>query len=205
VLELLSYFEPADAHAVRAVPGSGLRVPVYILGSSLFGAQVAAAMGLPFAFASHFAAQQMIPAVRIYREQFRTSPVAQIDRPYVMLGVNIITADTDEQARWLASSAKQASVSLRSGAPIKMPPPSEQWAREVTSFDASRLASLSSISFVGSPQTVGDGLHAFCEAMQPDELIVLSQIYDHAARLRSCETAAGLLRQAFVDPASSPR
>jgi luciferase family oxidoreductase group 1 len=192
VLELLSYFEPQDAHAVRAVPGAGLRVPIYILGSSLFGAQVAAALGVPFAFASHFAAQQMIPAVRIYRDRFTQSAVAQIDRPYVILGVNIIVADTDEKARFLASSAKQASVSLRAGTPIKMPPPSEEWAQQVTSFDASRIDSLSSISFVGSVETVRAGLQAFCAALQPDELIVLSQVYDHSARVRCYERVADL-------------
>ena len=192
VLELLSYFEPPDGQAVRAVPGSGLRVPIYILGSSLFGAQVAAALGVPFAFASHFAAQQMIPAVRIYRERFKQSPVAQIDRPYVILGVNIIVAETDAKARFLASSAKQASVSLRAGMPIQMPPPSDEWAQQVSSFDASRLESLPSISFVGSIDTVRQGLDAFCASMQPDELIVLTQVYDHAARLRCCELVADL-------------
>src|SRR4051794_3495281 len=101
VLELLSYFQPADGQSVRAVPGAGLNVPIYILGSSLFGAQVAAALGLPFAFASHFAAQQMIPAVTLYRERFTASAVAQIDRPYVILGVNVVAADTDAEARFL--------------------------------------------------------------------------------------------------------
>ena len=99
VLELLSYFQPDEGQAVRAVPGSGLNVPLYILGSSLFGAQVAAALGLPFAFASHFAAAQMIPAVEIYRARFKVSPVAQIERPHVMLGVNIVAAGTDDEAR----------------------------------------------------------------------------------------------------------
>src|SRR6476661_6161980 len=108
VLELLSYFQPDDGQAVRAVPGSGLRVPLYILGSSLFGAQVAAALGLPFAFASHFAAQQLIPAVELYRQRFVRSPVAQIERPYVILGVNVQAASTDAEARRLASSGRQA-------------------------------------------------------------------------------------------------
>jgi luciferase family oxidoreductase group 1 len=192
ILELLSYFEPQDSQAVRAVPGTGLRVPIYILGSSLFGAQVAAALGLPFAFASHFAAQQMIPAVRIYRERFAGSPVAQIDRPHVMLGVNVIVAETDDKARFLASSAKQASVSLRAGMPIKMPPPSDEWAQQVNTFDAARLDSLPSISFVGSLDTVRAGLTAFRAAMQPDELIILSQVYDHSARLRCLELVADL-------------
>jgi luciferase family oxidoreductase group 1 len=185
VLELLSYFEPDDGQAVRAVPGSGLRVPLYILGSSLFGAQVAAALGLPFAFASHFAAAQMIPAVDIYRARFKVSPVAQIDRPYVMLGVNIVAADTDAEARFLASSGRQAFTSLRAGTPIQLPPPSREWEKEVVSFDATRIADAQSISMIGSAETVGRGVRDFVERMQPDELIVVSHIYDHAARLRS--------------------
>src|SRR5205085_9442926 len=185
VLELLSYFQPDDGQAVRAVPGSGLAVPLYILGSSLFGAQVAAALGLPFAFASHFAAQQMIPAVEIYRSRFKTSPVAQIDKPYVMLGVNITAADTDDEARFLASSGRQASVSLRSGMPIQMPPPSREWEKEIVPFDASALETAQSISMIGSRQRVADAMGAFVERMKPDELIVLSTVYDHAARLRS--------------------
>src|SRR5689334_23365309 len=135
VLELLSYFQPEDGQAVRAVPGAGLHVPLYILGSSLFGAQVAAALGLPFAFASHFAAQQMIPAVEIYREHFKVSPLAQIDRPYLILGVNIVAADTDAEARFLASSGRQAFISLRAGTPIRLPPPSREWEKEVAAFD----------------------------------------------------------------------
>src|SRR3954454_23922226 len=163
ILELLSYFEPADERAVRAVPGAGLRVPLYILGSSLFGAQVAAALGLPFAFASHFAAQQMIPAVELYRQRFVTSPVAQIDRPYVILGVNVQAAPTDAEARLLASSGRQASTSLRGGAPIKLPPPSREWERDIVPFDPAALASATSISMIGSPSTVRDGLDAFID------------------------------------------
>jgi luciferase family oxidoreductase group 1 len=187
VLELLSYFEPDDGQTVRAVPGTGLRVPLYILGSSLFGAQVAAALGLPFAFASHFAAAQMIPAVDIYRARFKVSPVAQIDRPFVMLGVNVVAADTDAAARFLASSGRQAFASLRAGAPIQLPPPSREWEKDVVPFDATRLADAQSISMVGSADTVRRGLDQFVERMQPDELIVVSHVYDHDARLRSYE------------------
>src|SRR4051812_621113 len=187
VLELLSYFEAEDGQAVRAVPGAGLKVPLYILGSSLFGAQVAAALGLPFAFASHFAAQQMIPAVEIYRDRFKVSPLAQIDRPYVILGVNIVCADSDAEARFLASSGRQAFTSLRAGTPIRLPAPSREWEKDVVAFDASQIASLPSVSMVGSPDTVGAALEAFTTRMQPDELMVVSHIYDHAARLRCYE------------------
>jgi luciferase family oxidoreductase group 1 len=191
VLELLSYFQPEDGQAVRAVPGTGLTVPIYILGSSLFGAQVAAALGLPFAFASHFAAAQMIPAVDLYRARFKQSPIAQIDKPYVMLGVNIVAADTDDQARFLASSGRQAFTSLRAGTPIQLPPPSREWEKEVVPFDVALLESVPSISMVGSAQTVAAGMGAFVDRMQPDELIVVSHIYDHTARLRSYEIVAG--------------
>jgi luciferase family oxidoreductase group 1 len=190
VLELLSYFQPDDGQAVRAVPGSGLRVPIYILGSSLFGAQAAAALGLPFAFASHFAAAQMMPAVETYRARFKVSPVAQIDRPHVILGVNIVAADTDRQARFLASSGRQAFTSLRAGTPIQLPPPSLEWEKAVVPFDSAQLAALPSVSMVGSPGTIAGGVRAFVDRMQPDELIVASHIYDPGARLRSYEIVA---------------
>ena len=208
VLELMSYFEDGgggreagDATAeergwghprqVRAVPGAGLHVPIVILGSSLFGARVAAALGLPFAFASHFAAQQMIPAVEIYRAHFKPFP-GRDDTPHVILGVNIVAADTDEDARFIASSGRQAMASLRAGMPIQLPPPSREWAREVNAFDASRLETLQSVSMVGSPKTIADGMQRFVERMRPDEVIVTSHIYDHAARLRSYEIVGSL-------------
>ena len=188
VLELMSYFHPEDGQPVRAVPGAGLTVPIYILGSSLFGAQVAAMFGLPFAFASHFAAQQMIAAVEIYRERFRSA--GGLASPYVILGVNIVAADSDDEARWLASSGRQAVASLRAGRPIQLPPPSREWEKEVVPFDASAIEGLQSISMVGGPETIRRGLDAFAARMQPDELIVTSHIYDHAARLRSYEIVA---------------
>jgi len=183
VLELMAYFHPEENQRVQAVPGSGLDVPIYILGSSLFGAQVAAALGLPFAFASHFAAQQMLPAIDIYRERFKRS--GELERPYVILGVNIVAADTDDEASFLASSGKQAFTSLRAGMPIQLPPPSREWERDVTTFDPSRIETAPSISFVGSPGTIRPGFDAFVARTQPDEVIVVSHIYDHAARLRS--------------------
>jgi luciferase family oxidoreductase group 1 len=188
VLELMAYFQPEDGQRVRAVPGAGLSVPIYILGSSLFGAQVAAALGLPFAFASHFAAQQMIPAVQIYRERFK--PSAELERPYVMLGVNVIAADTDAEARLLATSGRQSFASLRAGTPIPLPPPSREWEKEVVPFDARQIETAQSISFVGSLDTVRSGVRAFEARMHPDELIVVSHVYDHGARLRSYEIAS---------------
>jgi luciferase family oxidoreductase group 1 len=192
VLELMAYFDPQDGQRVHAVPGAGLSVPIYILGSSLFGAQVAAALGLPYAFASHFAAAQMIPAVQIYRDRFE--PSDQLERPFVMLGLNIVAADTDDDARFLASSGRQAFTSLRAGNPIQLPPPSREWEKAVVPFDASRLVEAPSISMVGSPDTVRAGLRAFVDIMEPDELIVVAHIYDHAARLRSFEIVAETAR-----------
>jgi luciferase family oxidoreductase group 1 len=189
VLELMRYFQPVNGQRVRAIPGAHLDVPIFILGSSLFGAQVAAALGLPFAFASHFAAQQMIAAVDIYRERFK--PSRTWAAPYVMLGVNVVAADTDDEARFLASSGRQAFTSLRAGTPIQLPPPSREWEKEVLPFDAAALESAPSVSLVGSPATIHSGLDAFASRMQPDEVIVVAHIYDHAARLRSYEIAAG--------------
>jgi luciferase family oxidoreductase group 1 len=192
VLELLSYFDPQDGQRVQAVPGSGLSVPIYILGSSLFGAQVAAALGLPYAFASHFAATQMIPAVEIYRSRFQSSE--QLERPFVMLGVNIVAADTDEDASFLASSGRQAFTSLRAGTPIQLPPPSREWQKAVMPFDAIRLEEAPSISMVGSAETIRTGLQVLIDRLHPDELIVVAHIYDHAARLHSYEIVADVAR-----------
>ena len=190
VLELMQYFQPVNGQRVRAIPGSNLDVPIFILGSSLFGAQVAAALGLPFAFASHFAAQQMIPAVNVYRERFK--PSRTLAEPYVILGINIVAADTDDEARFLASSGRQAFTSLRAGTPIQLPPPSHEWEKEVVPFDVTTLDAAPSVSFVGSPATIRSGLDAFASRMQPDEVIVVAHIFNHAARLRSYEIVAGL-------------
>jgi luciferase family oxidoreductase group 1 len=194
VLELLSYFHPEDGQPVRAVPGAGLTVPIYILGSSLFGAQVAAAFGLPFAFASHFAAMQLIPAIEIYRTRFQ--PSGQLARPHVILGVNIVAAESDEEAQLLASSGRQAFASLRAGMPIALPPPSREWEKEVVPFDASRIEGAQSVAFVGSAETVAHDMRSFADRLRPDELIVVSHIYDHAARVRSYEIVAEAARSA---------
>jgi luciferase family oxidoreductase group 1 len=188
VVELQSYFHPQDGQAVRAVPGSGLDVPIWILGSSLFGAQVAAMMGLPFAFASHFAAAQMTQALAIYRARFR--PVAHLSQPHVMLGVNIVAADTDDEARYLATSGRQAFASLRRGMPTTLPPPNREFEKEIAPFRGMRLEDLQSVSMVGSAATVRDDLRDFIARTGADELVIVSHIYDHAARLRSYELTA---------------
>jgi luciferase family oxidoreductase group 1 len=189
VIELIDFFrEPAPGQPVLAVPGAGLRVPIWILGSSLFGAQVAAGLGLPFAFASHFAPAMMDEAIAIYRDRFRPSEF--LDRPRVMLGVNVVAADTDAEARFLASSGRQSFASLRSGRPIPLPPPSKAWERDPG--DRSDPANQTRVSFVGSPDTIRPQIRAFLDRTAADELIVVSHIYDHHARLRSYELAASL-------------
>jgi luciferase family oxidoreductase group 1 len=172
------------------VPGTGLDVPIWILGSSLFGAQVAALMGLPFAFASHFAAAQMMHAIAVYRDRFRASGV--IERPQVMLGVNVVAADSDEEARLLATSWRQAFANLRRGMPTTLPPPAREFEKEIVPYKELRLEEVQSVSMVGSADTVREDLQAFVEQTQADELILVSHIYDHRARLRSYEVLAGM-------------
>jgi luciferase family oxidoreductase group 1 len=188
VLELADYFSAAPRQPVRAVPGMGLNVPLWILGSSLFGAQLAAALGLPYAFASHFAPQQMTQAVALYRAQFR--PSAQLAQPYVMLGYNIFAADTDEEARFRATSMQQAFVNLRSGRPTQLPPPKDGYLESLGPAERGLLDSVLSCSAVGSPTTVKKALKAFIERTGADELMVTSQIFEHAARVHSYEITA---------------
>jgi len=189
VIELMEYFRPSqEGQHVRAVPGAGLDVPIWILGSSLFGAQVAAAFGLPFAFASHFAPAQMMQAIQIYRDGFR--PSRHLERPYVMLGFNVFAADTDSQAQLVATSMQQAFVNLRSGRPTQLPAPVEGYMERLAPHEKAMLAEVLSCTAIGSPPAVRKSLAAFIERTRPDELIIASMIYDHAARLRSYEIAA---------------
>jgi luciferase family oxidoreductase group 1 len=187
VVELQSYFEPVQpGQRVQAVPGAGLKVPIWMLGSSLFGAQLAAALGLPYAFASHFAPGAMMQAIEVYRRGFQ--PSEQSSSPYVMLGFNVIAADSDEEAQYLSTSRQQAFLNLRRGRPTKLPPPSDKV--EMSWQEEAMLKEALSCSAVGSPDTVRRELAAFIEQTQPDELIIAAQIYDHAAQLRSHEIAA---------------
>jgi luciferase family oxidoreductase group 1 len=187
VLEVMAYFRAAEpGQPVRAVPGAGLQVPLWILGSSTFGAHVAAALGLPFSFASHFAPALMMEAIRIYRERFE--PSHQLQQPYVMLGVNVVAADSDAEARFLASSGRESFARLRQGQPIELPPPSKEWEREPS--DATDPTHATRVSFIGAVPTIAPMLREFVEKTAADELIVVSHIYDHAARLRSYELAA---------------
>jgi luciferase family oxidoreductase group 1 len=189
VVEVMDFFRaPQPGQAVQAVPGAGLDVPIWILGSSLFGAQVAAGLGLPFAFASHFAPAMLHDAIAVYRDRF--TPSAHRAAPYIMLGVNVVAADTDDEARFLASSGRQSFASLRSGRPIPLPPPSQAWARDPA--DRTDPTNQTRVSFVGAPATIRPQVAEFVDRTGADELIVVSHIYDHAARLRSYEIAAAL-------------
>jgi luciferase family oxidoreductase group 1 len=188
VIELMDYFDASQRHAVRAVPGTGLEVPVWILGSSLFGAQLAAALGLPYAFASHFAPGQMTEALAVYRATFK--PSAHLDKPYVMLGYNVFAADTDDKAQLLATSVQQAFVNLRSGHPGKLQPPVPGYPETLAPHQRALLESILSCAAIGSRDTVQRTLQDFIARTNPDELIITSQIYDHQARLRSFEITA---------------
>lgn len=189
VLELLSYF--AGTGPVHAVPGEGAEVAVWILGSSLFGAQLAAALGLPYAFASHFAPAQMTDAVALYRARFQ--PSRYFDKPYVMLGYNVFAADTDAEARYLASSWQQAFVQLRAGHPGRLPRPVEGYVESLPPAARELLDQVLSCAAIGTPGTVAARIGEFVARTGADELIITSNMHTHAARLHSYEIIAGLL------------
>ncbi|MEN3110753.1 LLM class flavin-dependent oxidoreductase [Uliginosibacterium paludis] len=189
VTELLAFFEPAsEDQAVRAVPGEGLDVPVWILGSSLFGAQLAAALGLPFAFASHFAPAYLMQALDIYRSRFK--PSARLEKPHVMLGFSVFAADDQQDAELLATSMQQAFVQLRSGRPGKLPPPVADYALSLPAHHRAMLESARLCSATGTKEVVRAGLEAFIAQTGADEVMITCAMYDHAARLRSFEIAA---------------
>jgi len=190
VVELMDYFADTGRQPVRAVPGAGLNIPLWILGSSLFGAQLAAALGLPYAFASHFAPAQMMQAIALYRATFR--PSAQLQKPYVMLGFNVFAADTDDQAQLLATSMQQAFVNLRSGRPSQLQPPVAGYLESIGPAGQALLEQVLSCSAIGAPATVAAQLQAFIDRTGADELMITSQIFDHAARLRSYQITAEL-------------
>lgn len=187
VQELLGWFDPVvPGQTVQAVPGSGVDVDVWILGSSLFGAQLAAHLGLPYAFASHFAPGDMMGAIQIYRERFKPSP--RLQEPYVMLGLNVIAAETDDEARLLFTSIQQAFANLRLGRPGKMPPPKADL--QLDPMVAHGIAQALSCSVVGGSEKVKQGIADFVAQTGADELMVTGSIWDHQKRLRSFEIAA---------------
>jgi luciferase family oxidoreductase group 1 len=188
VIELLAYFrEPVPEQKVKAVPGAGLHVPIWILGSSLFGAQLAAELGLPYAFASHFAPAQMMSAIQVYRSRFR--PSEYLDRSRLMLGLNVVAADSDNEAQRLFTSHQQVFLGLRHGQLGPLPPPvdPDRFRAGLTPVEHAELQHTLSTAVVGSPETVRAGVADFISRTSPDELVVTGQIFDHSARVHSFE------------------
>ncbi|HYF36819.1 MAG TPA: LLM class flavin-dependent oxidoreductase [Prosthecobacter sp.] len=195
VQELQSYFKPAGPHQpVRAIPGAGLNVPLYLLGSSDFSARLAAEMGLPFAFASHFAPDYLLPALALYRKNFK--PSSACPKPHAMVGVNVFAADTDAEAERLFTSLQQAFLNLIRGNRRELSPPVNDLTAQWSPVEAAHVRRMTSCSLVGSPERVWAQLQALLAETQADELIATSQIFDHSARLRSFEIFAGVCASA---------
>ena len=202
VVELLGYFGESQPGAqVRAIPGQGTHVPVWILGSSLFGAQLAAHLGLPYAFASHFAPADLEAASRVYRETFR--PSEHLAAPYLMIAANVFAAETDAEARRLRTSMQQAFVNLRTGRPGPLPRPVEDITAVCEPAALAMADQALSVTAVGSPDSVRAGLTSIIGRFRPDEVILTGQIHDHAARVRSFAIAADVLRGLEVAPAGA--
>jgi luciferase family oxidoreductase group 1 len=194
VLELQAYFREAQpGQLVHAVPGTGLNVPLWLLGSSLFSAQLAARLGLPYAYASHFAPDHLMAALHLYRSEFR--PSALLDRPYAMVGAQLYAADTDEEARRLFTSPQQQWVNRFRGAVGPLPPPVATMEGRWNPAEAAQIAHMLTYAFVGSPETIRRALARFIADTAADEVILASQIFDHAARLRSYEITAQVRSQ----------
>jgi luciferase family oxidoreductase group 1 len=193
VLELQALLGPRKpGQAVEAVPGTGLEVPLWILGSSLYGAQLAAALGLPYAFASHFAPGDLMPALATYRAAFK--PSAQLAAPYAMVGANAVVAETDAEARRLFTSVQQAVTNLLRGARGLLQPPIDDIESYWTPAEKAHASRMLGCSFVGSPATVRAGLAEFAKATAADEIIVAAGIFDRSARLRSYELLVEAMR-----------
>jgi luciferase family oxidoreductase group 1 len=191
VVELQHYLaDPQPGQSVRATPGAGSRVPLWILGSSLFGAQLAAMLGLPYAFASHFAPDALLPALEIYRERFQ--PSEQLHEPYAMVGVNVVVADDDAVAARLFTSAQQSFTNIQRGRRGQLPAPIDDIDAYWSPAEKERASGMLARSFVGSPETVRAGLERFVAETEADELIVAAAIHDHAARLHSYELLGAL-------------
>ncbi len=206
LLELQSYFRPAaPGQAVRAIPGEGLDLPIWLLGSSDFSAQLAAALGLPFAFASHFAPDYLYAALDLYRRDFQ--PSATLAEPYAMVGVNVIAADTDAEARRLFTSLQQLFVKLVRGTPRQLPPPVVSMDGRWSPAERAHVERMTRVSVVGSPGAVREGLETILTETGADEVIATAQIFDHAARLRSFEILSrvhGILAGSEADSGTRP-
>ena len=203
VLELQSYLAPATpGQVVRAVPGQGTNVPLWILGSSDYGANLAAELGLPYAFASHFAPDSLMPALAAYRSRFR--PSAALAKPYVIVGVNAFAAETDAEARRLFTSLQQAFLGIFRNDRRELPPPVDSMDGLWSAAERQQVDRMTRVSVVGSPATIRRGLAAIAEATGADELILTAQIFDHAARLRSFEIVSQSRPQSWPDPVADP-
>lgn len=191
VQEILALFAPAGPNQmVQAVPGAGLNVPVWILGSSTFGAQLAGILGLPYAFASHFAPDYLMLALKAYRERFQ--PSEYLERPLSMAGVQAVVAETDREARYLFTSMQQAFTNMVRGTRGKMRPPIDDIETYWSPMEKAQAQRMLTYAFVGSPDTVRKGLKAFIAETGVDEVIVAGSVFDHGARLRSYELLAGI-------------
>ena len=197
LIELMSYFLPVQpGQRVQAVPGAGLKVPLYLLGSSDFSAHLAAELGLPFAFASHFAPDYLQAALQIYRREFKPSP--QLDKPYAMIGAGVYAAENEREAQRLFTSAQQQILSLIRGHPGKLPPPVGDMDKLWSPAERAAIEHRAKFTAVGSPETVRARLQQMLEITAADEIILTGQIHDHNARLRSFEIAANVLREIFA-------
>ncbi|MCF1708545.1 LLM class flavin-dependent oxidoreductase [Tabrizicola sp. J26] len=201
VVELLQYLDdPVEGAAVRAFPGEGTHVPVWILGSSLYGAQLAAWLGLPYAFASHFAPAQLSEALATYRQTFR--PSKWLAQPYAMMAAGVFAAETDQQAQYLRSSQVLAFARLRSGRPGKLPAPAHDLSAEIPPPVMAQVSEALSVSATGSAATIRRELAMLIDRHRPDELMITGMIHDHSARLRSFEIAADVLTDLRLQPAA---
>jgi len=195
VVELLQYFEPVQpGQQVRAVPGPGLQVEAWILGSSLFGAQLAAALGLPYAFASHFAPDMLEQAISIYRQKFR--PSARLQQPHVMLALNVVAAETDAEAKRLFTTQQLGFINLRRGRPGLVQPPVADITAVSTPEERVGVDRALACAVIGSQATVARGIEGFIARHRPDELMLTANVFDHGARLRSFELAATVMQGA---------
>ena len=191
VIELLAYFEPTvPGQQVRAVPGAGIKVPVWLLGSSLFSAKLSAQLGLPFAFASHFAPDAMDEALALYRRDFQ--PSARLQKPYAMLGINVVGAGSDAEARRLFTTQQQSFINLRRGRPGLIPPPIDDIGSYWTPPEKLMVERALACAVVGAADTVRDGIQAFIDRHRPDELLITANVFEHAARRHSFEIAAAV-------------
>lgn len=193
VEELRAYLQPeGSGNPVRAIPGEGLNIPIWLLGSSGFSARLAASLGLPFAFASHFSPDNTLPAIELYRRNFKPSEV--LDKPYVMAGVNVIASDTEEKAAYLATSAQQQFLNLIRGIPSRLKPPVETMEGIWSEFEKTTIQQQLRTTMTGTAETVKKKLQSFLDETQADELIVNAQIYDHQERLHSYEIVSEVFK-----------